>query len=99
MNLEDDFSKENFQEVINEINLFSDNLSPLDFKSQTITLKDVPAGDFTVGHSLGKIPEFKMILKQIGGGYITDQNKNNTDKLMFLNNSGSIITELKILVA
>ena len=98
MILQDDFTKENFEEVVNSINQYTNNLTPSDFKGKKVTISNIPAGEFNFSHSLGKIPEFRYIIRQVGGGLITDSTTQNDSKNMYLYNNGGTITELIILV-
>ena len=93
MYLNDNFTELNFIDVIDSLN----NMSLKDLKSKVIILKNIPSGEFKFSNPLGKIPEFRIILKQIGGGYITDSDKTN-DKMIYLNNSGGTISEIQIMV-
>ena len=87
-----DFSEESLATGL--INLtFADN-----FKSDIVTIQDVGAGaDFALSHNLKKTPQYRIILRQEGGEYITDlYTKEWNDKTIYLKNNGA--TALKRLV-
>lgn len=94
MYLNEEFEEDEYKDNIVKLN----NLGIFDLSNKIITLRNIASGDFNAPHELQKIPSYRIVIKQIGGGYITDQDKNNTDKLMFLNNSGNIIKELILIV-
>jgi len=98
MYLESDFAEDSYVDTINSINNYTNNLSLSDINGDMIVLKDIPSGDFHFAHGLKRIPIYKLILRQVGGGLVLDQSKSNTDGLMFLHNGGSIINELIIKV-
>ena len=67
---------------------FADN-----FKCDIRTLTEIAAGDtFAISHSLKKTPQYRIILKQEGGQYITDgDNEQWNDKVIYLKNNGTVI--------
>lgn len=94
-----EFSEENFKRLVRELNI---GLYKLDleenFDGEVVSLENIPTGNFSVGHTLKRVPKYRIILRQIGGGAIVDTTTPWTDSQVYLNNPGSTITLLTLLI-
>lgn len=76
-------------------------LQNLDFESnfnaRIVDITDIPAGDFDFRHGLGAAPSGRIIISQIGGGIVTDQQRLADDKSFYMNNSSGTISLLRII--
>jgi hypothetical protein len=64
--------------------------------------KDVeiaPGESLNIQHFLGVIPKWRVILKQVGNGVITDVNEKWNTKFICLKNNGSEKVTISILIA
>jgi hypothetical protein len=86
------------------VDILSTGLSKLtigdNIDGQVIENMTIPAGsDINVPHSLKEIPKYRIILRQTGGGLITDSpNSPWTDTNIYLNNSGGTDAVATILI-
>lgn len=94
-----DFSESNFRKNMDEINRVINNIQTDNLDGQVVTLKDCPIGEIQLSHSLKAVPKFRLILRQIGGGHITDVSGKWYDTyITIFNNGTSKIDELSILI-
>lgn len=86
------FTEEN---KLEQLNTGLSKLSHSDNMEGTIVeLTNIPAGDFSMPHGLKNVPKYRIILRQIGGGFITDQEKDWTGNTVYLNNASGTISRL-----
>jgi len=67
---------------------------------EILELQFAPNESLIVNHGLGKIPSYRLILRQTGNAVITDVNSAWTNKTVgFLNNSANTVTlTIKLMV-
>lgn len=100
-NLSREMNEENFSRNMDEIDTVLRNI---DFANNMfgdiVTIKNVPTGNFTIGHKLKSVPKYRIILRQSNGGQIVDQStKPWTDKEIYLKNDGaSVIDQLTLFI-
>lgn len=94
----EDITEDFTEEMAQSLNVGLINLSFKDnFKSDIVTIHEIGAGaEFLVSHNLKKTPEYRIILRQEGGEYITDSIGKWNDKAIYLINNGT--TALKKIV-
>lgn len=93
------FTEENYKHLVRELNLGLYKLDLGDnFDGQIVTQEKIATGNFSVGHTLKRVPKYRIILRQIGGGAIVDTTTPWTDSQIYLNNPGSTITLLTLLI-
>jgi hypothetical protein len=85
------FSESAFGKLVDQLNTIFSRLSIDDnMVTQTVTLEDIPAGsEFSVPHSLRDTPKYRSIMRQRGGGLVTDGDTEWTDSAIYLKNTGS----------
>lgn len=65
-------SKESLNESITEINYVLRNLNLRNFDGEIITATLAAGATTRVPHKLSIVPKYRIILKQVGGGLVTD---------------------------
>jgi len=93
------------QPVLREGSEFEDLksvLQNLDFESnfnaKKVRLDNIPNGDFKFPHGLNTAPSGRIIIKQISGGVVTDSETPWDDKYIYMNNAGTTIKSLIMIV-
>lgn len=85
------FNERSFFKLIDELSTLLSNISISDnMATKEVTMTDIDAGsEFAVPHSLRDTPKYRSIMRQRGGGLITDGDNEWTDSYIYLKNTGS----------
>lgn len=94
------YNEELLNELIERVNFLGRNLSlQSNFDGQIVENLTFTAGETKqIPHSLGKIPKFRIILRQEGNGVISDIPSGWTDKSIKLINNGAVSVTATIMI-
>jgi len=92
------FDEKSYSEMVDELNTGLSKITisgNMDVSIREYT--DIPANaEFIIEHGLKTVPKYRMILRQIDGGYITDTDTKWTESTVSLYNNGAIIKKVII---
>lgn len=89
-------AKISLNESITELNYILRNLTLLNLDGEIITTTIPASGTLRVPHKLGIVPKYKILLKQVGGGLVTDIEF--TRNYVELSNAGGTDAEITIII-
>jgi len=85
------FSEENYADLVNALNIAMSRITLEDnLNGQIIENITIPPGEtITIPHSLGRVPLYKIILRQVGAAIITDEGQWTDSYIQLKSNSGA----------
>lgn len=97
--LSDIFDADSFRSLVRQINVFTSNIGLNNMGGQIVDNVTIPAGSsIRIPHLLKITPKYRIIIKQVGGGYIVDPDEQWTDKYISLYNSGGTDAIISVLI-
>jgi hypothetical protein len=89
---------ENYNVMVDELNKLK-NAFPVGKLSGQILDASIGAGaEVRISHSLQSTPKYRLLLRQVGNGVITDVNDKWNDKYVTLKNNGLVAVDITVML-